>query len=784
MTAKRILLVILSIILSQYFGYAQNLTSTLKGKVIDAASDAPIPFATVTLLNTNPPLGASTQEDGTFIINNVPVGRYDIKVSSVGYEAGVISSILIISGKVQNITARLQETVVNVKEVIVKPKEEKNKAINQMATVSAKQFTVEETNKYAGGLDDPARMVSSFAGVASTISSNGIIIRGNAPKGLLWRMEGIPVPTPSHFAEISGVGAGVITALSSQMMANSDFFTGAFPAEYGNATSGVFDLSMRTGNNTQSEHTFQIGAIGIDASSEGPFKKGGNSSYLFNYRYSTLAVIDKVMAQDVGGIRYQDLAFKLHFPTKKAGTFSVWGLGLIDGMKDEGEKDSSEWDSYTDSYSDESKINMGVAGLTHKFFFNRKTYIKTVVAGTSHGIGYNDHYLDSNLVRTPDDDIWLGNSNVTLSSFVNHKFSATHSNRTGIVVQQLFYDYSFKTQDEYGEAQKTYVDEQGNSTLIQAFSQSSFNIGKNLQVNPGVHFQAFALSKKWIVEPRLSAQYALDAKQTITFGYGLHSSLEKLNFYFNRVPDGNGGFTQPNTDLDFSKSHHFVLGYNRKLGKNTHLRIEPYFQYLYDIPVIQDSSFSFLNLQYTWFIDSKFVNNGEGKNMGIDITLERYLNDGWYYLATASIFDSQYKGGDGVWRNTAFNRKFVGNFLIGKEWALGSQKQNQLNISTRYTYMGGEWYTPADAQASFAAGETKYDFSRTWGKQTKPNHFMHFTLTYRRNRGKFSTLWSVQVLNVLGSKEFYGEYYDRKTNSIKTDAEGIIIPNISYKIQF
>lgn len=783
MTTRKIILAILIIIISHLVGKAQ-LNSTLKGNVIDLASEAPIPFATVAILNTNPPIGASTNENGEFTIQSIPVGRYDIKVSSIGYEPTVLSGILLISGKVKVVKIRLQESVMSVDEVVIKPKEEKEKAINQMATVSAKQFTVEETSKYAGGVDDPARMVSAFAGVASTVSSNGIVIRGNAPKGLLWRMEGVPVPAPNHFGEISGVGAGVITALSSQMLANSDFFTGAFPAEYGNATSGVFDLSMRTGNNMEPEHTLQIGSLGIDVSSEGSFKKGGNSSYLFNYRYSTLALVDQVMPQDVGGIRYQDLSFKMHFPTKKAGTFSVWGLGLIDGLTEEGEEDSSKWEgNIYNSYSEQSRIYMGIGGVSHKYFFNKNTYLKTIIAGTRHRITYEDNYLDSSLKRIDDEDILLGNNNITLSSFINHKFSSRHTNRSGIVVQKLFYDYRFISQPEYGEAQQTFVKEQGSSELIQAFSQSSFNINSNIQINPGVHFQLFTLSKRWIVEPRLSAQWNLTNKQSITFGYGLHSSLEKLNYYFTRVQTPNG-VTQPNTNLDFSKTHHFVFGYNRMVGKNTHLRIEPYFQYLYDIPVIADSSFSFLNLRNSWFLEDKFENSGTGRNIGIDITLERFLNNGWYYLTTASIFDSKYTGGDNVWRNTAFNKKFVGNFLIGKEWAMGKTKQNQLNISTRFTYNGGDWFTPVNKEASIAAQETKLDYSNAFKHQGPGNYFLHFTISYRSNKAKYSSVWSLQVLNVLGSSEYYGQYYDKKTNSIKAGEEAIIFPNLSYKIQF
>ena len=116
----------------------------------------------------------------------------------------------------------------------------------------------------------------------------------------------------------------MVNLISSQLLSNSDFFTSAFPAEYGNALAGVFDIKLRTGNNENREYAFQAGLLGIDFAAEGPFIKGKEASFLFNYRYSTFGLmVDMSLLPTEQIPRYQDLSFKINLPTKKAGLFSL-----------------------------------------------------------------------------------------------------------------------------------------------------------------------------------------------------------------------------------------------------------------------------------------------------------------------------------------------------------------------------------------------------------------------------------------------------------------------------
>lgn len=782
---KKIILILIICFIGSILNLkGQELHSSVKGVVLDQASEAPIAFATVLIVGGEQPLGATSDEEGKFRIDHVPVGRYSLKISSIGYEAAHLSGVLVSSAKETSLTIALKEAIYSIDAVTIKPKEEKEQSINKMASVSARQLSMEEANRYAGGFDDPARLAGSFAGVATSfLESNGIVIRGNAPKGLLWRIEGVEVPNPNHFGEITGFGAGGITALSSQMLANSDFLTGAFPAEYGNGLSGVFDLSMRKGNNEKYEHTFQAGFMGLDVSSEGPFKKEGRASYLFNYRYSTFGIIDAVLPEGVMGIAYQDLSLKLHLPTKKAGTFSLWGLGFIDRAKSKEDTDTTTvWEYYEDIEREDSRISTGVLGLTHKYFVGEKTYLKTVLSASTNDLTSENGRLDDTFSNVfPTNDIRYNTFNLRLSSFINHKFNAKHTNRTGIIASRLNYNIGLKQAQVFGEELTEIVDEMGSSYLFQAYSQSSFHLGKKLTINPGLHAQYFALSKKYSVEPRFGAVLQLNDRQSLNLGYGLHSQLEKLNFYFSKIQTPSD-IKQPNKDLDFSKAHHLVLGYNHQLGAHTRLRIEPYAQFLYNIPVVPNSYYSFINLEDDFFVNEELVNEGKGRNIGVDVTLERFLNDGWYYLATASVFDSKYQGGDAIWRDTRFNKGFVGNVLIGKEWTVG--KKNLFSASAKWTYFGGDRIHPIDREASLASRDIVEDYSRAFETQKPNSNMLHLTFTYRVNKPRHASLWSLQILNALATKEQYGYKYNFSAHTIDKDEVTIIVPNLSYKIEF
>jgi hypothetical protein len=779
---NRILLFITLFLTISANTFSQNLTQTIKGVVVDKQSLSPLPGATIALEDTDPIIGTITGDDGSFRLENVPVGRYHVVIKFIGYQSLTLPDILVSTGKEVVLDIKLNESIEQVDEVVVSAKSIKNETINSMSMISARTFSVDETQRYAGSLDDPARMVSAFAGVTvGNIQDNAIIIRGNAPKNVSWRLEGVDIPNPNHFAGGNVAGGGFVTVFSSQMLSNSDFFSSAFPADYGNAISGVFDMRFRNGNAEKREHTFQVGLLGMDIASEGPFKKGSKATYLFNYRYSTMALIKPILpTQQVP--EYQDLSFKFNFPTR-IGTFSLWGIGAKDKNAEPEDDNPENWKEEWDRLKYDWTLDMGAVGLNYRKTIGNSTYFNTAIVASGTNNKYDSKRFDDNIVLQDQDFLNDINSKLTVSSYINHKFGPKHTNRTGIIYNHLRYDLEFKTSIDNVPPMTTLVDERGSTNLIQAYTQSKYYITENLSFSVGAHSQYFQLSEKFTFEPRAGLKWNFAPNHSISAGYGNHSSLEPLRIYFYRKQN-DGVNEYPNKKLGLTRAHHYVLGYDWIINEHLRIKVEPYYQQLYDVPVIQDSTYSMLNFEQDWLFKNELVNTGTGVNYGVDFTLERFLKNNFYYLFTASVFDSKYKGGDGVEHSTRYNKGFVFNVLAGKEFYVGRSKTNILGINARFSVTGGQKTTPVDVALTEAAQDIKYDWNRPFTEQNPTDYYLDVTLSYRKNKPKYSSVWSIQVKNLLGAESNFYHRYNLQTQNIEFKGESIVVPNISYKIEF
>ncbi len=777
---KKVTLIAFLLITTIFSATSQQHTQTIRGSVYDKINNESLPGATIIVMNSDPLVGTVSDMDGNFALQKVPVGRHNLQISMVGYESFIISELLVSTGREIALNTGLIRHSVDLGEVVVRVN--KDVPLNSMTTLSSRQFTVEETNRYAGGMDDPARLASAFAGVATpSVTSNGISVRGNSPGGLLWRIEGVEVPNPNHFANLTVVGGGVLTALSSQMMGNSDFFTGAFPAEYGNAYSGVFDIRLRTGNSSKREFTMQAGVLGVDFAAEGPFVQGKQATYLMNYRYSALGLISPLLPEDAGLIKYQDFSFNTSLPTQKAGTFSVWGIGALDRQEMKA-ADMAEWQSDFDRDNSQTSLYMFASGLSHKWVAGNKTWISSTLSASGNGLDHKEQRLGYDLQTFPQSGVVNNSHRYGLQSSINHNFGERHTHKTGFYYSHLAYNIDIEQSLEEGADPERVMKEKGSSGLLQFFSQSKVSLATGLTLNAGLHAQYFLLNQNYTIEPRAGLKYEINENHSIAMGYGMHSRLEFLPVYF---VEQNG--IQTNKDLDLMQSTHYVLAWNVKLGEQLRMSIVPYYQQLSKVPVAPDSYISTINVDEDIFFRHVLVSEGKGRNVGVDFTLERFLHKGMYYLLTASVFDSRYTAADNIQRNTRFNKNYVFNALIGKEWLVGSHQNNMLGVNLRLNYMGGNRIEPIDNTASLAArdaiyGETNGELA--FAQQYSDMPIVSFTISYRRNKPQYASVWSLQVLNVTGAQEFSHHYYNLKSESVHTDFNGIMLPNLSYRVEF
>ncbi|MDR0796377.1 MAG: TonB-dependent receptor [Tannerella sp.] len=763
----------------------------IRGVVTDDASGRVLSDVSVVALYSNPVIGTLTDSTGYFLLDSLPVGRYNIHVSRMGYEPVVFKEIMVTSAKEVFLEIALRENVQGLKEIPDWTSNNKEKPNNRMAITSARTFSIDEASRYAGGYDDPARLVTAYAGVSGSVGNNGVAIRGNSPQYLQWRIEGVEAVNPTHFSDITGAGSGIITALSPYLLGSSDFFTGAFPAEYGNALSGVFDIQLRNGNHQRYEHSAQIGTLGVEVATEGPFAKGQQASYLFNYRYSSLSLIGDVFPKMVGeaaGIRFQDFSFKINFPTQKAGTVSVWGIGSNNHFRQRAFKNTKQWQNTFANNADYLQTK-GIGGIGHQISIGEKAYLKSALAVNcvQNQITMEQVYVDKTLLPVQITNMNSENWSVTFNTFLNTKFNASHTNRTGFNVTKLFFDLDYSISPDIHHVPPgdmvNYAMGKGSSTLFSAFSQSSFRLNSRLTANVGLLGMYFQLNGKATVEPRAGIRWQASPKQTFGMAYGKHSRRENLDYYFVEISPREGAVA--NKKLGFSKAHHFVLAYEWAITEHLSLKAEPYYQYLYAIPVTVDNNRSSLINHRDFYMMTPLVNGGKGKNYGIDCTLEHHFHNGYYYLLTASLFDSRAtEGDDDVWKHTRLNRNYIFNSLGGKEWKTGKQKQNILSASIRFTLQGGERYIPVDEEKSRASKGIILDRSKAYEEQMPSEFISHLTLGFKINCNKLTHLIAIKIINATGIKDFDKYSYNYHTGRPEMYMKSGMLPNISYLVNF
>jgi hypothetical protein len=764
----------------------QTPVQTVRGVVVTRTTEVPLPGATVVLRSGQEYTGTVTDQNGVFRFTAVPVGRYTVEARFIGYEPMAMAEVLVGSSRPVVLEFKLQEAVSEITPVEVKAQVRKDIPLNQMAILSARTFTVEETRRYAGGFDDPGRMAASFAGVAGgSPNDNALSIRGNAPKALLWRIEGVSVPNPNHFASMLVEGGGIVSLLSSQLLNNSDFYTGAFPAEYGNALSGVFDMNLRAGDNEKRGWGLQIGTLGIDVFGEGPFVEGKRASYLFNYRYATTALLKDLIPEGQLPV-YQDLSFKLNFPAGKAGIFSIWAIGGLDRNGSEPVEDTTGWVSSWDRSRYTWKGTIAMCGLTHKIILTENTSVRTSLTSAMNrfteqvelvvpGGGFMEYEYLKNYTTM-----------MSLRSVMTHRFSSRLSNRTGLVAARISYDIRARERDPDAQGFPLLQDNTGNGVTgyLQAFTQFRWAISRALAATAGVNSMLFLLNNSVTLEPRLGLDYRFLDENSISIAYGNHGQIEPLPAYFYCEYPAPGVYRQPNLDLSPTRSHHFVMGYKRLIIKDLRLNFEIYYQHLYNVPVSPGGIYSMINFKNEYLLKDSLVNSGTGRNMGFDLTLEKYLTQHYYFLVTGSLFDSKYRGGDGRMYNTRWDYGFVANLLGGKEFILGKDRSKILGINARVAYQGGERIHPVDEEASREQQRVVYDLTRAWESRFPNTFFIDFTATLRINRPRCASVWGVQIKNLLLEKSIYEHEFNTQTQAVEVRGEGFIFPNISYKIEF
>ncbi len=799
-------------------------TQTIRGTVRDRETQRAILGAKISIDNHS--ISDLTKDDGSFILLGVPLGRQNLTVEAKNYRIANLPNIVVTSGKEVVMNIDLDEDFESITEVAIKAKKKNDQLNNDAALVSARLFTVDETDRFAGSRGDPARMASNFAGVQGADDSrNDIVVRGNSPSGILWRMEGIDIPNPNHFA-IPGTTGGSVSIINNKILGNSDFFTGAFPAEYGNAIAGVFDLKLRNGNNKKHEISSQLGFLGWDFMAEGPLSKNSKASYLFTYRYSTLSLFSKLkipIGTDATP-NYQDASFKLNFPMKNNDNFSVFGIG---GTSNIDIKISDQKKPAENLYGDNDRdqyfgSNMGILGASYQKSLGTSSYLKMVVSmsgqavNAHHDLIFRQLDLATNEFRYDSIVPFMGYNFQTITRgthiFMNQKLSPRSTVKYGIQYTNYGYNMIDTVRDLSLKPNRYWTwntrwNAIGSANMVVPYFQWKYKFNPKLSMVVGWQAHVFQIkytprtedsfkkakshTSNYFVLPRLSFRYQASKKSTFNLGTGIHTQNQPsyVYFYDYREKIDTSKRTSPkNISMDLTKSAHIVLGWDYSLGQSSRIKVETYYQYLWGIPIDREftqTSFSLANTGsgFSRFFPNKLVNEGTAYNYGLELTVEKFFSKGFYYLFSASVFDAQYTGSDKVTRPTDFNTNYAMNGLFAKEITLPNKAV--LNFGGKVTMAGARRYSPMDTAATIAIREyVELDAQKNTERFGNPYFRCDFRISYKVNGKKMSHEFALDLVNVFNNQNILKYSYSDATKSSKIDYQLGFLPLFYYKLDF
>lgn len=775
-------LTILLFALPMFLLAQSSATQVIRGQVTDKDTGQPLIGATISIADSDPLIGTVTDVDGNFRLAEVPVGRVRVLCSYVGYESFASDNIIVNSAKEVVIDMGLVAAGITTEEVVVTAFQFANEPLNAASLVSTRSFSVDETQRYAASANDPGRMAQGFPGVQPTRDSRSdIIIRGNSGIGMLWRLEGIDIVNPHHFARRGSSGGG-ITVFSVSMLGNSDFSTGAFPAEYGNAFSGVFDVHLRRGNREQREYSFRAGILGLDLSTEGPIKKGG-ASYLVNYRYSTLGLLNQMGIYLVNPRTdniFQDLSFKLHFPSKNnKSSLSIWGIGGLSSEYEREADDLSAESTFGEKFTRDFDTDMGAVGATYNYLLDEKSYLRISAAAMGQRVTFSNDTVSLEGVHTTLNDEAFDDIRYVFTSFYNRKLNDRVTMKLGAFWNNLNYDLFHEDLITPTESIR-WLEENGSTNLIQPYLQFRLRPAPRWTINAGLHAMFLTLNNTSSIEPRLGMQYQLSTRSNFSLAYGLHSRMVPIGTYFTVV---NG--LQPNLDLELIKSHHFVAAFDQMIGQGARLKFEAYYQRLFDVPVGAEagSPYSILN-EVDGYATQALVSEGEGRNVGLDLTFEKAFQDQTFFLLAGSVFNSTYSNVDGTFYDTRYNSNYTLTFLGGKEF---TQKNNAtLQTSIKLLFNGGGRITPLLAGVTADGQTPPYDWSRPYAERISPYFRPDIRVAYRKDNPNSAWTLSLDIQNAIGrrNEDNIERVFDPDTGVWTDRIQSGLTPILSFQVDW
>jgi hypothetical protein len=744
----------------------------VSGEISDGLGK-PLASANIQLIGPDSAFLAVSAQDGKFSVSVTP-GRYWIKATFTGYRA-FEEELLVIAGKSNYLKVSLTESPTQLTDVEVS---------SGLASEipGSYSISIEKTMRVPANFFDPVRMATSLPGVVGTNDQgNSVSVKGYSPNAMLWRLQGLDIVNPNHLANAGTLSdrpvanGGGVSILSSQVLDRTNFYSGTLPVQYGNALSGVMDMSLRPGSKTSREHTVQASLIGIDLATEGPMGKIGtdasDASYLVNYRYSTVGLLSQLgvnFGDEV--INFQDLTFNLDFDHKKGGNLSVFGFGGLSSNKFE-RKPQDEWETEKDRYNIDFTGRVFGTGFTNTDPVGNHAVLKTGLAVSGQ---YQERKSASETISDPHVASELFQSNRTLvSALIDFKTikSSRFSWNVGAISTSYWNEMNSETVWTNPPPDQSNLYGVFNTTLIQVYYNTDWRLGNKWSLTSGVRMVYPTQKREGAIEPRIVVNRIM-RHGSLYLSYG---STSQLN--------------QPQTNISSSDfiglnyARQVTLGYSQMLNSGVRLMGQAYFHYLWRVPVTLSNApqqYSTMNQFEDWPV-SVLWPNGKGRNYGVESTLEKKFMNKLYFLVSGSWYKSEFRLEEGSYQPTRFNGNFTSSLNGGKEW---SKRNKTFGIHTRVLYLGGLRQPFIDPIQSQTYGTTVYSNSNEFAVKL-PNYFrIDLRASWRKNKPGYTRTISIDIQNLTAQQNLAYRYFDTYTQRVEKKNQLGLIPVLVYRIDF
>ncbi len=744
----------------------QELGQLVIGKVKEVNSKIPIAQANVSVYQKEELItGAVTDSVGYFQLIDVLPGRYKLVVTYTGYE-GFEMELLVISGKKSSLEIRLRESSMVLDEVVIRP--------DNLSGANVTTISIEKAMRVPANFFDPVRMLTSYPGVvAANDQSNSIVVKGYSPNAILWRLQGLDIISPNHLANAGTLSdrpvanGGGVNVLSAQLLDQTDFYSGSLPAPYGNALSGVMDMKLRAGDSDKTRYTLQASVIGLDAAVEGPISKSRQSSFLANYRYSTVGLLSNA-GVDFGGesISFQDFSFHLNAPSHKGGNLSVFGLGGLSANRFQA-REEIEREEEKDRYDIDYTGKVFALGLVNQFKPSRTSV--TIGASVSGQLQDRNAETDAANIYPMVLLDEYSSTRLLISGFIKAVYTLEKASlETGLMTN--YFDQSLSSQRiTSGNAFVNNVRGGMNGLLLQPYINWSKPIGKYWNATTALRYVYFTYAEASSLEPRLQIARTLN-RGSIGLSYGITSQVQQLQTYL--VNDN---------DMPLTKSHQIALEMKQTLARGLRFVSSVYYHQLFDAPAmtLSNSVYSTLN-QLEEIPPSFLMPSGSGRNYGVEGLVEKRFYGDTYFMVSGSLYESKYRS-EASYQDTRFNGNFTSSFLTGKEW---KKTNRSFGVHARVLYLGGLREAVIDEVASAEAGTTIYIYQNGFSEQL-PNYFRtDLRVSWRKNKPGYTRTLSIDIQNLTGQKNVGFHYYDTFLQKVKTKYQVGLIPVIAYRVDF